>query len=48
MNYTKYLTVRLDYESEEVWEQSLEDIEELMKMMNNLSRQATIIKILEE
>tara|TARA_Y100000593_G_C4173948_1_gene268481 strand:+ start:84 stop:230 length:147 start_codon:yes stop_codon:yes gene_type:complete len=48
MNYTKYVKVKIDYENQEVWDESLKDIEELIKMMNNLSRQATIIEIMEE
>tara|TARA_R110000824_G_scaffold288958_1_gene477402 strand:+ start:242 stop:388 length:147 start_codon:yes stop_codon:yes gene_type:complete len=48
MDYVKYVTVKIEYESEEVWDKSLEDIQELIKMMNNISRRATIIEVAEE
>jgi len=48
MNNVKFITVKLEYESDEVWKESLKDMEELIKMMNNISRQATIIEIKEE
>ena len=41
----KLLTVRIDAETEEVWEKSLKDIDDIIKMMNNISRSAKIIKI---
>jgi len=48
MNNVKFITVMVEYESDEIWEESLKDIEELISMMNNISRQATIIEIKEE
>jgi len=48
MEYVKYITVKLEYENERIWEESLKDIKELMEMMNNISRKATIIEIKEE
>ena len=42
---TKYITVKVDYDSEETWEVSLEEISEIIAMMNNLKRNAKIIDI---
>jgi hypothetical protein len=42
---TKYITVKVDYDSEETWEVSLEEISEIIAMMNNLKRKAEIVGI---
>jgi len=42
---TKYITVKVDYDSEETWETSLREIEEIMDMMKNLKRKAEIVGI---
>ena len=42
---TKYITIRVDYDSEETWETSLREIEEIMDMMKNLKRKAEIVGI---
>ena len=42
---TRYVTVRVDYDSDETWEITLEEVKELFKMMNNLKRKAEIVGI---
>ena len=42
---TKYITVKVDYDSEETWEVSLEEISEIISMMTNLKRKAEIVGI---
>ena len=39
----KYLTIKLSYLDEEIWESTHKEIKELLQMMNNLSRNAIII-----
>ena len=48
MKLTRYVTVKIEYENKEVWEKSLKDIHDLINMMNNITRQATITKISKE
>ena len=42
---TKYLTIKLSYDNEEVWEMTHKEIKELLQMMNDLSRNAIILGI---
>jgi hypothetical protein len=42
---TKYVTVKVSYDTEETWEVSLEEISEIIAMMNNLKRKAEIVGI---
>ena len=42
---TKYVTVKVDYDTEETWETTLQEVKELFQMMNNLKRNAIIIDI---
>ena len=42
---TRYVTVRVDYDSDETWDITLEEVKELFKMMNNLKRKAEIVGI---
>ena len=41
----KLLVVEIEYENEEVWEKTIKDIEEMIKMLSNISRQAKIIEV---
>jgi hypothetical protein len=43
----KIVTVKVWCESEEVWDNTLEDMNELISMLSNLTRNAEIIKITE-
>tara|TARA_R110000751_G_scaffold249441_3_gene349117 strand:- start:177 stop:296 length:120 start_codon:yes stop_codon:yes gene_type:complete len=37
--------VEINCDNEEVWEKTLKDIEEMIKMLSNISRQAKIIEV---
>lgn len=39
---TKFVTVKVSYDTEETWEITLQEIKELFLMMNNLKRNALI------
>mgnify|MGYP003148641878 FL=1 len=41
----RLLVVEIEYENEEVWEKTIKDIEEMIKMLSNISRQAKIIEV---
>ena len=41
----KLLVVEINCDNEEVWEKTLKDIEEMIKMLSNISRQAKIIEV---
>ena len=45
MKLQKYVTVKIEYDTGEVWKATEKDIEDLMKMMNNITRRITIIEI---
>jgi|TARA_B100000085_G_scaffold263950_1_gene270482 hypothetical protein len=42
---TKYVTVKVNYDTEETWDITLQEVEEIFQMMNNLKRNAVIIDI---
>jgi hypothetical protein len=42
---TKYVTVKVNYDTQETWEITLQEVEEIFQMMNNLKRNAVIIDI---
>ena len=37
---TKYVTVKVSYDTEATWEITLQEVKEIFQMMNNLSRNA--------
>jgi len=41
----KLLVIEVNCENEEVWEKTIKDIEEMIKMLSNISRQAKIIEV---
>jgi len=41
----KYVTVEVLYDTEETWSITLQEVEEIFQMMNNLKRNAKIIDI---
>ena len=41
----KYVTVEVVYDTEETWEKTLKEIQEIMDMMKTVSRSAKIIEI---
>ena len=42
---TKYVTVKVSYDTEKTWETTLQEVKELFQMMNNLKRHAIIVDI---
>ena len=42
---TKFVLVKVDYDSEETWDITLEEVQEIFQMMNNLKRNAIIVGI---
>ena len=40
---TKYVTVKVSYDTEDTWEITLQEVKEILQMMNNLSRNAVIV-----
>ena len=45
MKKTKIIQVRFDYDTDETWEITYEEVKEMLKMFNNLKREASIIMI---
>ena len=39
---TKYVTIKVSYDTEETWEITLQEVKEIFQMMNNLKRNAII------
>tara|TARA_R100001015_G_C4611134_1_gene166531 strand:+ start:819 stop:965 length:147 start_codon:yes stop_codon:yes gene_type:complete len=48
MKYTKYIITKVEYDTEETWEETVKDINDIIEMLTNLKRRATIIEIKEE
>ena len=42
---TKYVTVKVSYDTEETWDITLQEIKEIFSMMNNLARHAIISSV---
>jgi hypothetical protein len=40
---TKIVQVRFDYDDDEVWDITYDEVREMLKMFNNLKREASII-----
>ena len=45
MKYTKYVTAKVDYDTEETWKETEKDINDIIEMLTNLKRRATIVEI---
>ena len=43
--YKKLVTVEVRYDTEETWQKSLKEIEEVFLLMNNITRKAFIVSI---
>ena len=41
---TKLITVKVSYDTDKTWEITKEEIRDILKMMNNLKRNAIILK----
>tara|TARA_R110002050_G_scaffold27802_1_gene71935 strand:+ start:985 stop:1155 length:171 start_codon:yes stop_codon:yes gene_type:complete len=42
---TKYVTVKVSYDTEETWDITMQEIKEIFQMMNNLKRHAIILEV---
>ena len=42
---TKYITVKLSYNTEETYDITMQEVKEIFQMMNNLKRNAIIVDI---
>ena len=42
---TKYVTVKVSYDTEETWDTTLQEVKEIFQMMNNLKRHAIILEV---
>ncbi len=42
---TKYITVKLSYDTEETYDITMQEVKEIFQMMNNLKRNAIIVGI---
>ena len=42
---TKYITVKLSYDTEETYDITMQEVKEIFQMMNNLKRNAMIVDI---
>ena len=42
---TKYITVKVSYDTEETWNITMQEVKEIFQMMNNLKRNAIIVDI---
>ena len=45
MKYTKYVIAKVDYDTEETWRETEKDINDIIEMLTNLKRRATIVEI---
>ena len=44
----KIVTVKVSYDTEETWEETLSEVKEILQMMNNMKRNAIILSVVEE
>tara|TARA_R100000353_G_scaffold58578_1_gene46284 strand:+ start:500 stop:664 length:165 start_codon:yes stop_codon:yes gene_type:complete len=44
----KIVTVEVSYDTEETWNITLQEVKELFQMMNNIKRNAIIVKVSDE
>ena len=42
---TKFVTVKVSYDTEETWDITMQEIKEIFSMMNNLKRNAIITSV---
>ena len=41
----KYVTIKVSYDNENTWEETEEEVKELLSMMNNLRRNAVVVSV---
>jgi len=42
---TKFVTIKVSYDTEETWDITLQEVKEIFQMMNNLKRHAIILEV---
>ena len=45
MKYCKYISVKVEYDSLDIWEETEKDIKDMLEMVNNISRKVIILNI---
>ena len=45
MKYVKFVVAKIEYDTEETWKETEKDINDIIEMLTNLKRRATIIEI---
>ena len=45
MKFVKFVSIKVEYDTEETWNITLEEVQEIFQMMNNLKRHAEIVEI---
>ena len=45
MKYSKYVIAKIEYDTEDTWKETEKDINDIIEMLTNLKREATIIEI---
>ena len=45
MKYIKFVVAKIEYDTEETWKETEKDINDIIEMLTNLKRRATIVEI---
>ena len=45
MKYVKFVVAKIEYDTEETWRETEKDINDIIEMLTNLTRRATIVEI---
>ena len=45
MKYSKYVIAKIEYDTEDTWKETEKDINDIIEMLTNIKRKATIIEI---
>lgn len=45
MKYVKFVVAKIEYDTEETWRETEKDINDIIEMLTNLKRRATIVEI---
>ena len=45
MKYVKFVVAKIEYDTEETWKETDKDINDIIEMLTNLKRRATIVEI---
>ena len=45
MKYVKFVVAKIEYDTEETWKETEKDINDIIEMLTNLKRRATIVEI---